>query len=123
MIVTTTVEEAPDNRDSHWSTRSMAKAVGLNQTAVSRICQAFGLRPHLVNSWKLSTDPRFIDKVRNIVGLHLDPPHGACCAGGGREVADTGIGPHRADDARRRAGASPPAPASPRYICRSGVRW
>src|SRR5947208_877163 len=63
--------------DSHWSTRSMAKAVGLNQTGVSRIWRAFGLKPHLVDDWKLSTDPQFIEKVRDIVGLYLDPPVGA----------------------------------------------
>jgi transposase len=76
-VVVKTLEEAPGNGDTHWSTRSMAKAVGLNQTAVSRIWRAFGLKPHLVESWKLSTDPQFIDKVRDIVGLYLDPPQGA----------------------------------------------
>src|SRR5437762_50945 len=76
-VIVKTLEERPANRDSHWSTRSMAKAVGLNQTAVSRIWRAFGLKPHLVDSWKLSTDPLFIDKVRGIVGLYLDPPQGA----------------------------------------------
>lgn len=76
-VIVTTLEHAPANKDSHWSTRSMAKAVGLNQTAVSRIWRAFGLKPHLVDTWKLSTDPLFIDKVRDIVGLYLDPPQGA----------------------------------------------
>jgi transposase len=76
-VIIKTLEEAPSNQDSHWSTRSMAKAVGLNQTAVSRIWRAFGLKPHLVDSWKLSTDPLFIDKVRDIVGLYLAPPDGA----------------------------------------------
>src|SRR5437762_435611 len=76
-VIVTTLEHVPANKDSHWSTRSMAKAVGLNQTAVSRIWRAFGLKPHLVDTWKLSTDPLFIDKVRGIVGLYLDPPQGA----------------------------------------------
>src|SRR5213080_1068090 len=76
-VLVKTLEETPANRDSHWSTRSMAKAVGLNQTAVSRIWRAFGLKPHLVDTWKLSTDPQFIEKVRDIVGLYLDPPVGA----------------------------------------------
>jgi transposase len=76
-VIVKTLEEAPGNGDTHWSTRSMAKAVGLNQTAISRIWRAFGLKPHLVESWKLSTDPQFIDKVRDIVGLYLDPPRGA----------------------------------------------
>jgi transposase len=76
-VIIKTLEESPSNQDSHWSTRSMAKAVGLNQTAVSRIWRAFGLKPHQVDSWKLSTDPLFIDKVRDIVGLYLDPPEAA----------------------------------------------
>ncbi|OKI76308.1 IS630 family transposase [Micromonospora sp. CB01531] len=76
-VITKTLEELPPNQDSHWSTRSMAKAVGLNQTAVSRIWRAFGLKPHQVDSWKLSTDPLFVDKVRDIVGLYLDPPEAA----------------------------------------------
>jgi len=76
-VIVKTLVDRPANRDSHWSTRSMARAVGLNQTAVSRIWRAFGLKPHLVDSWKLSTDPLFVGKVRDIVGLYLDPPHGA----------------------------------------------
>jgi transposase len=73
-VIVKTLEQAPPNRDSHWSTRSMASAAGLNQTAVSRIWRAFGLKPHLVDTWKLSTDPLFIDKVRDVVGLYVDPP-------------------------------------------------
>jgi hypothetical protein len=73
-VIVKTLEEAPTGGDTHWSTRSMAKAVGLNQTATSRIWRAFGIKPHLVDTWKLSTDPQFIDKVRDIVGLYLDPP-------------------------------------------------
>jgi transposase len=73
-VITKTLEEAPTNHDTHWSTRSMATAVGLNQTAISRIWRAFGLKPHLVDTWKLSKDPQFIEKVRDVVGLYLDPP-------------------------------------------------
>lgn len=76
-VITKTLEERPSHKDSHWSTRSMAKAVGLSQTAVCRIWRAFGLKPHLVDTWKLSTDPQFIEKVRDIVGLYLQPPQGA----------------------------------------------
>jgi len=72
-VITMTLESLP--RDAtHWSTRSMAKAVGMNQTAVSRIWRAFGLQPHRVDTFKLSKDPLFIDKVRDIVGLYLHPP-------------------------------------------------
>lgn len=74
MVIVKTLEEHPAKRDSHWSTRSMATATGMTQTAISRIWRAFGLKPHLVDTWKLSTDPLFIDKVRDVVGLYLDPP-------------------------------------------------
>jgi transposase len=77
QVVTKTLEEPPPNHDTHWSTRSMARQVGLSQTAISRIWRAFGLKPHLTQTWKLSTDPQFIDKVRDIVGLYLDPPEAA----------------------------------------------
>jgi transposase len=63
-VIVKTLEEAPTNNDTHWSTRSMANAVGLSQTAVSRIWRAFGIKPHLVDTWKLSKDPQFIEKVR-----------------------------------------------------------
>jgi transposase len=75
-VIVTTLEETPAGA-THWSTRSMAAATGLNQTAVSRIWRAFGLKPHLVESFKLSPDPLFIDKVRDVVGLYLNPPDAA----------------------------------------------
>jgi transposase len=77
QVITKTLEEPPPNQDTHWSTRSMARATGMSQTAISRIWRAFGLKPHLQETWKLSTDPQFIDKVRDIVGLYLDPPAAA----------------------------------------------
>src|SRR5512135_22422 len=55
----------------------MAKASGLSQSTVSRMWRAFGLKPHLVQTWKLSPDPQFVDKVREVVGLYLDPPEKA----------------------------------------------
>ncbi|MEV4316748.1 IS630 family transposase [Actinocrispum sp. NPDC049592] len=73
-VITATLEQAPPNNDSHWSTRSMATAMGMSQSAISRIWRAFELKPHLVQTWKLSTDPWFVDKVRDVVGLYLDPP-------------------------------------------------
>lgn len=76
-VVTATLEQAPPNGDTHWSTRSMARSAGLNQTAVSRIWRAFGLKPHLVQTWKLSSDPQFIEKVRDVVGLYMAPPENA----------------------------------------------
>jgi transposase len=73
QVIVKTLEEQPADA-THWSTRSMARATGMSQTAISRIWRAFGLKPHLVQTWKLSTDPQFIDKVRDIVGLYLNPP-------------------------------------------------
>jgi hypothetical protein len=66
---------------THWSTRAMAQASGLNQTAVSRIWRAFALQPHRSESFRLSRDPLFIDKVRDIVGLYMNPGpfSGALC--------------------------------------------
>ena len=75
-VITRTLETTPANA-THWSTRSMAAAVGLNQTAVSRIWRAFGLQPHRQESWKLSKDPQFVDKVKDVVGLYLNPPERA----------------------------------------------
>jgi transposase len=75
-VIVKTLETTP--RDAtHWSTRSMAKEVGLTQTAVTRIWRAFGLQPHRQDAWKLSKDPLFIDKVRDVVGLYLNPPERA----------------------------------------------
>jgi hypothetical protein len=75
-VIVKTLEQTPAAA-THWSTRSMAQATGMSQTAVSRIWRAFGLKSHLVESFKLSPDPQFIDKVRDIVGLHLNPPDAA----------------------------------------------
>jgi transposase len=71
--VTTTLEAAPADA-THWSNRSLARATGLSQTAVCRIWRAFGLQPHRAETFKLSKDPLFVEKVRDIVGLYLAPP-------------------------------------------------
>jgi transposase len=72
-VIAKTLESVPQNA-THWSTRTMAREVGLSQTAVSRIWRAFGLQPHRQETFKLSSDPLFVEKVRDIVGLYLDPP-------------------------------------------------
>ena len=72
-VIVKTLEEKPKDA-THWSTRSMAAQVGMSQTTVNRIWQAFGLQRHRAESFKLSTDPLFIEKVRDVVGLYLDPP-------------------------------------------------
>jgi transposase len=71
--VTLTLETTPKDA-THWSTRSLAKRTGLSRSSVSRIWRAFGLRPHRSETFKLSTDPLLIEKVRDIVGLYLNPP-------------------------------------------------
>ncbi|HET7146478.1 MAG TPA: IS630 family transposase [Gaiellaceae bacterium] len=75
-VIVKTLEEQPKGA-THWSTRSMAAATGMSQSAVSRIWRAFGLKPHRSESFKLSPDPQFVDKVRDIVGLYLNPPEAA----------------------------------------------
>jgi transposase len=75
-VIVKTLESAPKDA-THWSTRSMAREVGLTQSAVLRIWRAFGLQPHRQQAWKLSKDPLFIDKVRDVVGLYLNPPERA----------------------------------------------
>jgi transposase len=72
-VLTTTLESLP--RDAtHWSTRSLAEQSGLSRSTISRIWRAFGLQPHRSEAFKLSKDPLFIEKVRDIVGLYLNPP-------------------------------------------------
>ena len=73
-VIAKTLESVPEAA-THWSTRTLAREAGLSQTAVSRIWRAFGLQPHRQETFKLSTDPLFVEKVRDIVGLYLDPPH------------------------------------------------
>jgi transposase len=75
-VIVKTLEGQPVNA-THWSTRSMAAATGMSQSAISRIWRAFALKPHQVETFKLSPDPQFIDKVRDVVGLYLNPPEAA----------------------------------------------
>lgn len=73
QVVVRTLETTP--RDAtHWSTRGMANAMGLSRMTISRIWHAFGLKPHRSETFKLSPDPFLVDKVRDIVGLYIDPP-------------------------------------------------
>ena len=110
QLIALTLEEQPDGT-THWSTRSMAKRAGLSQTMVSRVWRAFGLQPHRSETFKLSRDPAFVDKVRDVVGLHMAPPERAQVARIGavrrREAADPGRRGHRS----RSADATGPARA------------
>jgi transposase len=75
-VVTATLESMPQHA-THWSTRRMAEKSGLSQSAVVRIWKAFGLQPHRVENFKLSKDPQFVEKVRDVVGLYMNPPERA----------------------------------------------
>jgi transposase len=75
-IVRLTLENAPKGA-THWSSRMLAAKTGLSQSTISRIWRAFGLKPHRAEGFQLSSDPLLVDKVRDIVGLYLDPPHHA----------------------------------------------
>jgi transposase len=75
-VIRLTLESTPKEA-THWSTRTMAKRCGLSRQAISRIWRAFGLQPHRTETFTLSTDPYFVDKVRDVVGLYLDPPANA----------------------------------------------
>ena len=76
QVVRLTLEKTPKGT-MHWSSRMLAARTWLSQSTISRIWRAFGLKPHRTESFQLSTDPLLIDKVRDIVGLYLDPPHHA----------------------------------------------
>ena len=71
-VVAMTLETTPTDA-THWSTRSMARRSGLSHSTINRIWRAFGLQPHRTETFKLSSDPLFIEKVRDIVGLYLNP--------------------------------------------------
>src|SRR5438477_6461502 len=73
QVVIRTLESTPRG-ETHWSTRGLAQATGLSRMTISRIWHAFGLQPHRTETFKLSPDPQLIDKVRDIVGLYMNPP-------------------------------------------------
>src|SRR5436309_11274382 len=75
-VIVQTLESTPRG-ETHWSTRGLAKATGLSRMTISRIWQAFGLQPHRTETFKLSPDPLLIEKVRDIVGLYMNPPEHA----------------------------------------------
>lgn len=75
-VVERTLQEKPASA-THWSCRSMAEVSGISKDSVQRIWNAHGLKPHLVRSFKLSNDPRFVEKLRDVVGLYMNPPENA----------------------------------------------
>jgi transposase len=92
QVVAATLERQPADA-THWSRTSMAKESGLSKSTVGRIWKAFGLKPHLVGTFKLSRDPRFAEKVADIVGLYLNPraPRGAGDLSGGERPSPPGL--------------------------------
>ena len=76
-MIETTLRTKPVDGSTHWSVRSVAAESGISKTTVHRYFHAFGLQPHRQESFKLSTDPFFIEKLRDVVGLYLDPPENA----------------------------------------------
>ncbi|GAB1515774.1 hypothetical protein JCM33774_78170 [Actinophytocola sp. KF-1] len=107
QVVVTPLETKPANA-THWSTRSLASQIGMSQSAVSRIWRAFGLKPHRVDTFKISKDPMFVDKVRDVVGLYLGPPAN-CCA-----EESTARSPHsrKTSAAGSSSGTPTPSPTS-----------
>jgi transposase len=75
-VVRLTLEKTPKGA-THWSSRMLAARTGLSQSTISRVWRAFGLKPHRTEGFQLSSDPLLVDKVRDIIGLYLDPPHHA----------------------------------------------
>ena len=76
-LINTTLHTRPSNGSTHWSVRSMAAETGISKSSVQRYFSLFGLQPHRSKSFKLSTDPFFIEKLRDVVGLYLSPPENA----------------------------------------------
>lgn len=75
-VIVKTLETTPTG-ETHWSTRTMAAKAGMSHTMIGRIWRTFGLQPHITRSFKISPDPQLVDKVRDVVGLYMNPPHNA----------------------------------------------
>ena len=76
-VVEATTQEMPPDGAAQWSTRLMAKYLGVSKSFVHKVWRNFGLKPHLIRTFKLSRDPQFVDKLRDVVGLYLNPPEHA----------------------------------------------
>src|ERR687889_737077 len=95
-LIVKTLETTPAG-ETHWSTRSMAKAAGVSHTMVGRIWRTFRLQPHRTESFKISPDPQLVEKIRDVVGLYVAPPTNAVVFFGGREGADPGAATRATD--------------------------
>jgi hypothetical protein len=111
-VLVATLETTPKDA-THWSTRSLARQLGMSPAAISRIWRALGLKPQRQETWKLSTDPQVIDKVRDICGLYLNPPQAALVLGGDEKSQIQALDrPPRACRA-----CPPPQPGAPTSRC------
>jgi hypothetical protein len=95
LVITKTLEERGPGQNTHWSTRSMPAATGMSQSSISRIWRPFGLKPHLVETRKLSADPQFIEKVRDVVGRCLAHPGKALVLAVDEKSQVQALGPDR----------------------------
>src|SRR5688572_9422200 len=108
-VVVATLEETPPDA-THWSRKQMADRSGLSKSTIGRIWRTFGLKPHLTDSFKLSTDPLFVEKVVDIVGLYHNPPERAVVLCVDEQVPDPGAGPLPAGPADDAGPARAPHP-------------
>ena len=111
-VIALTLEATPKDA-THWSTRSMARRSGLSHNTVSRIWRAFALQPHRTETFKLSADPLFIEKVRDIVGLYLNPPDRALVLCVDEKSQIQALDRTRPSGARMITCATAPRPSSP----------
>ena len=125
VLLQRTLETKPPDGSTHWSCRSMADATGVSKSTVHRIWTAFNIQPHRQKHFKLSTDPFFAEKVRDIVGLYLNPPDNAMVLCVDEEEPDPGAGANPASAApwarirrRRHAWLHPSRYHQP--LCRPG---
>ena len=98
-LIKTTLHTKPANGSTHWSVRTVAAETGISKTSVQRYFQLFGLQPHRTEGFKLSNDPFFIEKLRDVVGLYLSPPDNALVICVRREEPVPSAGAHAADAA------------------------
>src|SRR4029078_13367730 len=121
-VIVRTLEDKPTHA-THWSTRDLAAKAGISPSSVGRIWQAFGLKPWLTDTFKLSDDPQFIDKVRDVVGIYMNPPEHAVavCVDEHRMLSDAARERRRVVGGREDGGAGPrPDPAEPADAARPG---
>ena len=94
-LIKTTLHTKPANGSTHWSLRAVAAETGISKSSVQRYFQLFGLQPHRSESFKLSNDPFFVEKLRDVVGLYLNPPQNALVLCVDEKLAAVPVDRHR----------------------------